>query len=410
MREVITRSEWPKSTKLNGTTFRKQILKFGKFRHPNPKFFKDKDAEWEFGSKEADEIIENFNKGFVESVNFIAYHDEEQASPHGRVIELIKAKDGVDAIIDVEDAKKLAELEASMGNGRTLGDGVSAGLDEKFRIPDADSKDKFVKGAVLRHVAATSIPFMQKMRDWEKIPADSFNFGHENYDGDPLVPIEESEDMDEKELLAALAKLTGKSEKDLSTAITAIESKKDEDKSDVEKKLEKLLAALEPDDDDKDKNKKKKEEDDDDKDVMGDIDKILSEKLGPVVETLKEFANNIGEMTEAAETSKKASAKVAADAAVKELTTAGKIVPTEVERWTKLYSNDPELFEEMAKDLEVKVNFEDPDEVNIVDNPYGKKLSSEQVSEEADRYLKELSTSRGKGTLSKGDKISVGKD
>lgn len=407
MHEILTHGD-PK-VKLNGTKFSKEIIKFGKFRHPNP-LFRDKDGEWDFTTEEAKKLVKNFDDGVVEQVKFVDIHDEERAEPLGVITELSITDTGVTAVIDVEDEASVKKIQTIAGDGKSIAHGVSSGLDFNFPIFDATDKNEVADGPVLRHVAVANIPWIQGMKEWSKVE-ESFSdpeimtFGHKSYTGQPF--IHESEDDKEdgnmktnvqtKKALEILASNSGKSLEDVAKSL-GIELEEEDDHVDPVLKnilsgLQKISERLDNKTDDDDKNKG----DDDDKTktkakgddaLKGEVDEVR-ELVGAVNSSVKELVTTMSEARTEIDATKKTQMENAAEEAVKILLKEGKVLPKDADTYKTLFQSDKDLFETVTGSLPVQVEFESseipPDPFQS--NPYGKKLSLKESDEETKRYL-----------------------
>lgn len=351
--------------KLNGTTFTKEILKFGKFRHPNPKLTNDPKYNWEFTAADAEKLINNFKSKAVESVKLIDSHSEESGKRLGAIVDLKKTDSGVEAVIDVEDANVIAEIQTRTADGKPLAHGVSSGLDYGF--PNSDATKPNWDGPVLRHVALVSIPWIQEMKDWEKVEdkiaasGGKFNFGHEDYSGTPLVPADEPKKPEGNLDLAATLASTLEVLNDISHKIDA--------KNSTEEKTEK-----------DEKTAMSKEE----------IQAQVQEALAPILASFVPLTTQLKDANAAIEEDKKRREEENAQAAVTKLLSAGKILPKDKDTYHQMYLANPEMFEQIANTLPVQVTFDESTQNSdpFVGNPYSKNLATEEVETEVGRYLK----------------------
>jgi len=378
----------PESTdlKLNGTQFVKEILKFGRFRHPNPKFTKNSKYNWEFTPAVADQLISNFKAGAVESVKLIDAHDEDGGKRLGAIVDLIRTEHGVDAVIDVEDQSTIGEIKTRTADGKPLAHGVSSGLDYGFPNYDADKPDTW-SGPVLRHVALVSIPWIQGMKDWRSVEEgiaashSKFNFGHEEYSGIPIVlgEKEESEDMD---VAAQLSEILEK--------LNSVSHKLDEESKDT----------------------KKEEKDDTEKEpVVGltqeQIQEQINNALAPVLAGITDAATKLAEANEAIASDQTRRNEENADAAVSKLLSTGKVLPKDKDTYRALYLANPDTFAAVTETLPVQVPFDESDMKDdpFDSNPYKASLSAADVTAEVDRLIA-LATPMAAGrsdSISRGD-------
>ena len=421
MKEILTTR--PEIT-LNGTVFRKEIMKFGKYRHPNPVFGLDPDYDWEFDKKDAGLLVKNFKAGHVESVKLLHIHDEEEARKVGVVTELRVTKTGVDAIIDVEDEKVIEGILTLGGDGKPLEHGVSSGIDSRFPNADATTRDKYVKGPVLRHVALATIPWVQGMRDWEMVEealalnANVLPFGHEDYTGEPLIHEDEFEEEDDnmktkpvtkaqKAALKILAANSDKTEDELAKLL-GLEEKEEEDDSplgQMTKILTTLSATLgnksddDDDDDEDDEDDKKNKGDKDDGKLAASVvkaaerivagqNKETKATLTTLTDSVALLATQLKASNRDVEDTKTQQSEEAAKTAVTLLVNGGKVLPADREHYETLHLHDTKLFDSLTKKLEVLVDFDGDDhqEDPFEGNPMGG-MTPETVTSETDRYM-----------------------
>lgn len=434
MLEFLERKASP-YVKQASQTFRKEIIRFGHYRHPNPEFWTKKDYNWQFGQKEASQVIENFKAGAVESVKFLGYHDEDEAPILGEIKDLILTDHGIDAIIDIGDEATAKRVAA----GRSLAPGVSVGLDERFPKSDADSSDVFWPGAVLRHVAATPLPWISGLREWSTVQASTqfskINFGHDDYDGTPAVRVKEmSMNRKQRRAFKALATSMNKSEEDLAAELGLELDDPDEKKDRKDPAVEKLLKSLsrvfdddENDEDDEDaddeddldggrgtrksasrktssskakeKRMSRRRDDDDEIDVVAEARRIVQEAITPLTDGFKELSTSLAKGNEAVAEAQKAALQREAKDAVASLINAGRATPAQREHYESLYVKDKDLFEQLTGALPKTIKYNSTEEPVPAgdyeyEKPEGGKLSTVEVKTEVSRYVKDLSRMR----------------
>lgn len=144
----------------SGKLFRKQILRVGQsFVHPS-----DKKTPIVVTSDMANRLVENFHKGYCDTVQFPVtddnnVHTESVLSNLGEVIDLERDGDSVNAIID---ARKHAD-----DVGKTIL-GASAFFSLNYQTEDGKRV-----GPTLLHVAATNRPYLTKLKPYEEMVAAS---------------------------------------------------------------------------------------------------------------------------------------------------------------------------------------------------------------------------------------------
>ena len=133
----------------DGHTFRKQILKKGKWHH----WAADKGV-LTIDDAHIDSLVKNFNDNILEKVSVPLTHTDDPASNTGEVLELIKTADGLDAIIEIKDETTLEKIKKGLITA------VSASFDPNYMV----KKTKEFVGPVLQHVALVAEPYIKGMR------------------------------------------------------------------------------------------------------------------------------------------------------------------------------------------------------------------------------------------------------
>ena len=143
--------------------FRKQILKYGEYTHPQ-----NRDKTITFDDEYFDEIIKAFNDGAIEKVGvLIGTHDEEKTEQlAGRVIGLEKVEDkGLYAIMEIGDDEIIEKIETKLSDGKGVIDEVSV-LVSPFKNDEGNSYK-----AALFHVAIVTHSWFTGMDSFERISA-----------------------------------------------------------------------------------------------------------------------------------------------------------------------------------------------------------------------------------------------
>lgn len=131
--------------------FRKQILRFGEWKHPAAPGGKLQVTK-EFVAK----IIENFNKGLRDDVPIPKGHDVDALTSVGKVVGLEMGPDGLYGLHEIEeDAEKI---------GKTL-TGTSAFINMDYE--DAETGEHH--GPVLIHNALTNAPYIKGLAPFEAL-------------------------------------------------------------------------------------------------------------------------------------------------------------------------------------------------------------------------------------------------
>lgn len=456
MLELVSSKRFASSTvkKLSSNRYRKEIMTFGTYQDPNPWNWGEEDELWEVNQEYCQKVIDNFEAGAVESVKVIITHDESEVKVVGSIISLELTSTGLDAIIEIEDEDIRSQIDTVMGDGKPLASGVSVGLSEMFpRAKVEPGQDLFWDGPVLRHLAIVTIPWIQGMRQWEKIDRAA---GHSEKINRPLFMTEEViNNMKFADLVKNLATRSGKSEDEVTAGLEALgitaetfekkeastksskKKSKTPDAESVERLLQMLGSVVDEDDDDdddeedEDKDKKTRSKaagtksskrsknagtkrtrrrtrtaGNDDGAIRGIVSEQLEEALAPFTEQLKTLGVALKGGLEQVEAQQKNQRQLSAESAVDALINEGKILPKDREHYVNLHLKDEELFENLTKNLEVKVDFEDGDEPSgkTIMNPTAKskKLSTEEAVAEAERYLKMAAPS----SAARGDRVS----
>ena len=129
-------------------TFRKQILKYGRWFHwgaPSGVLKVDEAL--------VDNIIENFNKKVIENVYVPLTHTDDPSKNTGKVLKLEKTATGLDAIIEIKDKEISEKIKSGLISC------ISASIDPNYRVK---KNNKFV-GTALLHAALVAEPFIKGM-------------------------------------------------------------------------------------------------------------------------------------------------------------------------------------------------------------------------------------------------------
>ena len=375
-------------------TFKKQILKRGVFKAPPP----NEDVDIDFSDKLFDAIIKAFNEKALDNVPIIlGTHDEEKVERIiGKVTKLFKEEDGLYALMAIVDEEVVSKIDAQIKeenseDGSGLVDEVSVGI--SFANSPLDTGETYA--AILFHVAIVAHAWYRNMSSFEKIAAlfkdsskpilihsvnsledtsnkvrrafyngvkDYYTYYvegvYENFvivynDNDGFlykyVYSEDSDNnitfenptkvekefmeakvkMNEKELIAALKKFDIEVQ-DLEALKTVLgkADKSEDELSKVNAALSRVNAALNPD-----KANEKP-----------DLSKI-HDQVSTFAETVTKQSEKIKELGDSLISNE-------AEQAVKELVTAGKVVPAKRDYYVNLYKKDKDLFASITADVE----------------------------------------------------------
>lgn len=316
--------------KQDAKTWRKQILAFGVWRHPE-----NRETEFEITSEVADQIIKNFKEGVPVEAPVVLTHTDNPKAKVGGVKEFIKTEKGLDAVLTVDDDEMNANIESS-----DKAPGVSCWLDLAYK----DKKTDQDVGAVVKHVALVNHPYIEGLSGFQNV---SLSDKEEKYT--PLIMSEEKSDgginMPEITKEIAIKFLKDKAKVDVATLLSDSEELKvlsDKiDKGELVSKEDKgkvlsaeLMKQLQ------DELKLGDGNGDDKKAEV--LVKSMIEKFTALSATQKTTQDEV-------KTINAALTDMRAEAAVGSLLKDGFAFPKEKVTLEKLYHSDVKLFEEMAK-------------------------------------------------------------
>lgn len=313
--------------------YRKQILKFGTWRHP-----KDRSIEFEITPEVAQQVANNFMAGIPVEAPIVLTHTDNPREKVGAIKKFEAAADGLYGWFSVADEKMNENIASS-----EKAPGVSCWLDMDYM----DKQTNKSVGAVVKHVALVNHPYIEGLGGYEAV---SLSEGKESEKFVPLVMSEKKNvlggsDMPKlTEILASLKKEhkidVVQLQDDLKILNKQVEDGELIKKSDVPVLSEELL-----------KNIKVKLELSEDTSVEDTIKQFTSK----FEEVLKLSDGKDKDKSELEELKKKNAAtqlemtEMKADAALKILVDATKILPAEVETLKKLYIKDEATFTELMK-------------------------------------------------------------
>lgn len=164
-------------------TFRKQLLKKGKWFH-----WAADNGVLELTDEKLDEIVKNFNDNIVESVSVPLTHTNDPSKNTGKVLELIKTEEGIDAVIEIKDESIAEKIRKGLITA------ISASFDPNYLMKQSK---KFV-GAVLLHAALVAEPYLKGMGKFVALG--------DEFEGREIIQLEDKE-FDVQESLATVFKL-----------------------------------------------------------------------------------------------------------------------------------------------------------------------------------------------------------
>lgn len=214
---------------INGTQYRKQIVKFGTWVNPIfPMETMVLDKEF------AEQLKANFDAKVIDRVPVPRNHTDDVSANTGEVVELEITDEGIDAIMEIRDWKTVGDI-----NDEIIFD-VSISFDWNY----VDTEGGKEHGPVLLHVALVNNPYLKGMSGFEKSAAQiekeekeaaiwgdmewltDFSSKHKK----SAIMLSESKAKEMRETML----VTVKNDKDFAVTITV----KDEDGEAVEKVLQ----------------------------------------------------------------------------------------------------------------------------------------------------------------------------
>lgn len=218
----------------SGKLYRKQILKWGEFKHPNIPGAKLKVTE-DMGKT----LVRNFHDKVCDIVQVPVVgddnaHTEDPFRNIGEVVDLSIDSDGVYADIDVRNDDAASQL------GKTL-----LGVSAMMHLNYTDTRSGEKVGPTLLHTAVTNRPYITDLKDYEEIVAASADtYGNEA----PLVFAAEQEQEDQEvkltkeELIEALKEQHGIDVEALQ--MSAVNNDDDDNDDDKDTGAQEIVAAL----------------------------------------------------------------------------------------------------------------------------------------------------------------------
>lgn len=216
-----------------GNTFRKQILKKGKWYH-----WSADNGQLEITEEKIDEIIKNFKAGVLDSVPVPLTHTNDPSKNTGIVKDLIKTEDGLDAIIEIKEESIVEKIKKGLITA------ISASFDPNYLV----KKTKEFIGPVLLHAALVAEPYIKGMGEFVALS--------DEFDGREVVQLEETE-FDVKESLKQVFKILSKVQTHIEKTETVEKVKKSVDEETDEKKEDAVEEETEETVDDVEAAKKK---------------------------------------------------------------------------------------------------------------------------------------------------------
>lgn len=329
--------------------FRKQLLKIGRWVHPN-----DPTKHMDITEEVIDKIVTNFNNKVLDNVPVPVTHTDDPTKNSGYVVGMEKTADGLDCLLEVKDADVATKIKQG------LIPGISASIAWDYLKKDTGK----LVGPVVRHAALVDNPYIKQLRGFDVVALS---------DTENAVPLTEYNKLPEGGKTMTLEEIKALLKKDHNISLDDLLAvdKKVKDGLLVEKTAgDAATAAL--------------------------CDKIKT-ALGDTVQLADSVTEEaiIAAVSNIAQTSKTVSGKVAelsdkllsmeADGAVEALIKAGKVVPASKQSFVDLYKKDKAMFGTMTAGLPQIVSFGEQGGSQQVD------LSDEaKLKAETERYEKML--------------------
>lgn len=149
--------------------FRKPILKFGIWRHPD-----NRDIEFEITPEVVKEIAINFDKGIPVEAPVVLTHTDNPKMKAGGVKKFIPTAVGLDALFSIVDEDMIKKIE-----NKETAPGVSCWLDLSYK----DKQSNESVGAVVKHVALVNHPYIEGLGGYEAVSLS------ENKEAEKFVPL-----------------------------------------------------------------------------------------------------------------------------------------------------------------------------------------------------------------------------
>lgn len=298
-----------------GKLYKKQILKFGNFAHPN-----DPKSKLRVTREVGESLVRNFHNGVCDIVQVPVVdeanrHTEDPFRNIGEVVDLTVDDKGVWATVDARKKEYADEL------GKTL-----IGASAMMHMNYTDTKTGKKVGPTLLHVAITNRPYITNLQDFEEIIAASADNSHGN-----VTVLTEEEDMQisKEDAIAALSAHGIDVEALLETAESNGPSG-----DDIVVAMSRVLAdagVLTAQDDDEISLT----------DVAEAVIEVANEKV--------ELSAKVEKLEQDAETLRLANAEVEVD----QLVSDGKILPSKRDSYLKLSLTNREMFEELVPETAI---------------------------------------------------------
>lgn len=308
------------AVQLAGNIFRKQLLRYGEWVHPN-----DPSRKLVITKELVRKMIENFKRGVLDKVPVPDTHTRSALANTGYVIGLEEGEDGLYGILKIEDEVALEKIR------KGLIPGISVSFTENYIVKETGEN----VGPVLLHAALVDNPYIKGLKDFEPV-----TLGDEGENVEHVPYVEQRKEVEVKmtreQLITALRTEHG-------IDVVALQ--------DQVKELEKAQADLKAATDALEAIKK----------TVGDVVQ-LSDDLGVVdavrklVDEAKKAEKQVTELADRVKALEEDARKRDARDAVREIVSKGLIAPADAEHYEKLYLSDKVLFENIVKTLKPVVD------------------------------------------------------
>jgi hypothetical protein len=334
---------------LGGNLFRKQLLRFGEWVHPN-----DPSKTMKITPELVKTLIENFKAKILDKVPVPDTHTNSATANTGYVIGLEETSEGLDAILEVSDQTALEKLN------KGLIPGISAAIHNNYMVKDSG---KHV-GPVLLHAALVDNPYIKGMKDFQPVAlADETDVEHTPF----ILSDDKGEEKLTKEQLIAGLKEIGIDFVELSEKAGKFD-KASMDLTEAQKVLADTKAAF--------------------GDVIQLGDNVtLADGVKQLVEKVKSEETEVTKLSDRIKGLEVTMKQTEAKNAVADLVKVTKVALADAEKYEKLYLSDKTLFDGITASLKPVVELGEKG----LEDPLkpGQKLTDEQLEAEAERIAKE---------------------
>lgn len=154
--------------------YRKQILRFGTWRHPNKR-----EITFEITPEVVQQVANNFTVGVPVEAPIVLTHTDDPKMKVGGVKYFIPTDVGLDAVFSVVDQGMIKKID-----DKETAPGVSCWLDLNYKDKQTDKS----VGAVVKHVALVNHPYIEGLGGYEAVTLSEDKAGAEMF-----VPMTMSE-------------------------------------------------------------------------------------------------------------------------------------------------------------------------------------------------------------------------